>query len=210
MSAPHLRPVDPSSFPEYPPELSDPDLTRGYFMMFWHRRWLSSRLCLTASMAVQGAALNLYAIAQEQIPVGSLPADHKLLARLLRVSDGEWQSWMSEPVTPLHGWQEYVSGDDIVFGHPVVIEVALAAAAKREERRLSSEDRAIAKRRERLAVQMREVGCSEKVCSDSALVAWLDEWLVSNHVGQRRRPHVDVSIERGLRVAFTEGKFKGG
>lgn len=202
-----MRVVDVDTLPAYPEDLCDPELARNYFVMFQHRRWLSSRMCLTASLAVQGAAQNLFWIAQEQNPIGSLPRDHQLIARLLRVTDHQWQELMAEAVTPLHGWSEYAHDGEIVLGHPVVIEVAQNAAAKREERRLSSEGRAVAKRRERLAVLMSELGCSDKVCQDGGLVAWLDDWLVENHPGQRRRPSIDGSLQRGLEAAHRAGKF---
>ncbi|MBB3986160.1 hypothetical protein GGQ68_002498 [Sagittula marina] len=200
--------VDANTSPEqYPEELCDPELARNYFVMWHHRRWLSSRLCLTASLAVQGAAQNLFWLSQEQNPIGSLPSDHVLLARLLRITDHEWNGLMAEAVTPLHGWQQYIYGNEILLGHPVVIEVACNAAAKREERKLSNQGRSVNKRRERLAESMGEIGCSAKVCQDAHLVAWLDGWLVENHPGQRRRPAIESSIQRGLEAAHRAGLF---
>lgn len=208
MAQTYLRAVEVQDLPEYPVELCDPDLTRNYFLMFWHRRWRSSKLCLKGSLAVKGAALELYFIAQDQIPVGSLPADHEILALLLRISSGQFADLMAEPVNPLHGWHEYQHNGEVVLGHPVVMEVAFAALEKREARKLSNEDRAVAKRRERLADLMAELGCSRAVCADAALVAWIDDWLLKHHTGQRRRPGVDASVGRGLQAAFSDGGFK--
>lgn len=203
-----LRAIQSDDLPEYPEQLLSPDLSRDYFLMFWHQRWLQSRLCLTASMAVQGAALNLYMIAQGNIPKGSLPSDHTLIARLLRVSDAEWQGYMREAITPLHGWREYNANGEVVLGHDVVIEVAIAASEKREARALSNQERAVAKRRERLVVLMRENGCTDAVCQDSALVEWLDEWLSQNHRGRRQRPQVDASLAAALRAAAKAGMLR--
>ena len=57
---------------------------------------------MTAAHLVQGAALNLLFLSRKQTPVGSLPVDDKVLARLLRVDLGEWLGWMAQPITPLH------------------------------------------------------------------------------------------------------------
>jgi hypothetical protein len=206
MTARRLQSVpDPCDLPEYPPELFQPDLTRGYFMMMWHHRWLSSRLCLTGSLAVQGAALNLYMHAQTQLPVGSLPADHAIIARLLRVTDEAWHGLMQEHITPLHGWTHYAAGAEVVLGHPVVIEVAMAALERHEARRLSREDQAVRARRLRLVDLLREIGCSDALCGDARAVAWIDDWLVRHHPGQRRRPQVEASISRALKAASAEG-----
>lgn len=206
----HLRPVDPAALEAYPDELCDPKLTNDYFTAFWHDRWLSSCTHLTATMAVQGAALNLFFYARKQVPVGSLPSDQTVLARMLRVSEEEWRGMMAQPITPLHNWTEYAYGGGIVLGHPVVIEVAQDALDRREARKVSNDAKAVAQRQMRLVALMREHGCAPPVCADRTLVAWLDDWLLENHRGQRRLPQISASLTRALRAAAGEGVLNSG
>lgn len=206
----HLQPVDPVDLEDYPEALSDPALANDYFTKFWHSRWLSSRLHLSASLAVQGAALNLFFLARSQTPVGSLPRDQRLLARLLRISDVEWGHLMAEDITPLHGWRAYRFGDDVVLGHAVVIEVAIDAMDRREARKQSTEERAVRERRRRLVPMLRTVGLDARACADATLVGWLDDWLIANHHGQRRSPQIESSIARALRAAGDAGVMSRG
>lgn len=210
--AQHLRSVSGiDDLPEYPPDLCDPRLTSDFFTMFWHDRWFSSRLHLTATLAVQGAALNLFFLSRKQVPVGSLPDDDAILARLLRVDYHEWVGLRAQPVGPLHNWRPYRYEGEVVLGHPVVIEVARDALHRREERKASSEAKAVSQRQARLADLMRENGLDKALCEDRVLVERIDAWLVENHRGQRRRPQIDASLQRALRHAVSEGWIgKGG
>lgn len=210
MSRSMLRPVDVEALEDYPAALARPEAATDYFTKFWHDRWLSSRLHLTGSLEVQAAALNLFFYARKQMPIGSLPVDHRILARLLRVSDGQWHGLMDQDPNPLHGWTEYRFGEGVVLGHPVVIEVALDAVDRREQRRLSNEEKSVRERRRRLMTTMRDVGCSEAVIKDWALVSWLDDWLARNHRGRRQSPQIEQSLQRALRAAQDAGKFNGG
>ncbi|WP_305972659.1 MULTISPECIES: hypothetical protein [unclassified Mameliella] len=206
----HLRPIEVEDMPEYPQELCDPSGATDYFTKFWHDRWLSSRLHLTASLEVQAAALNLFFYARKQNPIGSLPVDQRMLARLLRISDGQWHELMNQEITPLHGWREYSHDGGVVLGHPVVIEVAQDALDRREARKLANDDKAVQERRRRLVGTLRQCGCSEPMTKDWALVCWLDDWLAANHHGQRRFPQIQHSVERALRAAAAEGRLNKG
>lgn len=210
MRTPHLRTIDPNDLPDYPDALRDPSLTSDYFTKFWHDRWLSSRAHLRASMAVQGAMLNLFFYARKQTPVGSLPADHGDLARLLRVSDSDWSRMMAEPITPLHHWTEYMADDEVVLGHPVVIEVALDALDRREARKASNGERAVRERRRRLVLLMGDMDFSEAVRKDDRLVGWVDDWLQENHRGRRQRPQIDASLGRAMMAAQAAGVLNKG
>lgn len=207
---PGLRAVEDATLEDYPDQLCDAALATDYFTKFWHDRWLSSRLHLTASLEVQGAALNLFFLARKQTPIGSLPVDQRLLARLLRVSDREWEGLMAQDITPLHQWREYAHDGTVVLGHPVVIEVSLDALDRREARRLANDDKAVRERRRRLQVTMREAGVSEPAIKDWSLVCWLDEWLCANHHGQRRFPQIQHSLSRALQAASAAGQLNRG
>lgn len=210
MQAGHLRPVE-ADIPDYPDELCDPRLTSDYFTAFWHDRWLSSRLHLKAAMSVQGMALNLFFHARKQNPVGSLPSDQDMLVSLLRVTKEEWRGAMAQEITPLHNWSEYRYRDSIVLGHPVVIEVARDALDRREARKLSNEAKAVQQRQARLVDVLRgePFKCQAAILDDAALIERLDEWLTTNHRGQRRMPQFAHSVERALHHATKQGWIGG-
>ncbi|WP_422074126.1 hypothetical protein [Tranquillimonas rosea] len=202
-----FRPVDTNDLDDYPAELSDPKLTTDHFTAFWHDRWLNSELFLTAPLDVQAAALNLFFVARKQTPVGSLPDNDVMLAKLLRIELAAWSELRSRSISPLHNWRPYHHEGRIVLGHPVVIEVALDALHRREKREAAQSEKAIAERRRRLSATLAEMNCADAVCKDGALISWLDEWLCENHHGQRRMPGLKLSIQNGLNAAAREGRL---
>lgn len=211
MTAPAFRVIDPEGLPDYPAELIGVPPGTDYFLRLYHTRWLNSHLHIHGSMAVQGMALNLYFIARQQNPMGSLPVCHETLARFLRVDQREWDRAMSEKVTPLHGWREYALPDGaVVLGHEVVIAEALDAINRREARAATNTEKAAAARINRLGQMLRDMGPEYvAIAQDQGLLVKLDEWLLRHHPGQRRQPQITTSINRGLRAGQQEGWFKG-
>lgn len=197
--------VDIGSLPDYPDDLMDVPPATDFFVKFFHNRWLNSRLHLTASMAVQGMAMNLFMIARNQNPMGSLPHDEAVIARMLRVSIEEWSGAKAQQIGPLHGWRQYRAGSDIVLGHPVVIEGCQDAIHRREAREAGNEEKRAAQRLKRLAEAMAKIGCVKEICSDAVLLQRLDQWLSENHKGQRRQPQFDAWIARALQHAERAG-----
>lgn len=197
--------VEVTALPEYPVELVDARLTSDYFTMFWHDRWLNSELCLTAPLDVQGAALNLYFIARKQNPVGSLPDNDDMLAKLLRVDLATWQDLRGRRISPLHGWSSYTVNGKRVLGHSVVIEVALDALTKRVAREASNDERAVKMRQVRLREAMIDIRCDVTLTNDKILIERMDAWLMENHIGQRRMPKFQGSLERAISHAVAQG-----
>ena len=191
--------------PEYPADLIDARMTSDYFTVFWHDRWLNSELCLTARMDVQGTALNLFWIARKQNPIGALPANDDMLAKLLRIDREYWLELKGRPISPLHNWQRMRAGEKIVLGHPVVIEIALDALGRREIREAAQSEKAAAMRVKRLGEMMVEIGCDARMADDRALLGRLDDWLLENHKGQRRMPRFETSLKAALRHAEAAG-----
>lgn len=197
--------VSADDLPEYPADLMDAPPAADFFIKFFHIRWLNSRLHLTASQQVQGMALNLFMISRSQNPMGSLPNDEAVIARLLRVSQEEWRSAVAQPIGPLHGWRQYRASDQVVLGHAVVIEGCQDAINRREAREAGNEEKRAAQRLKRLAETMHSIGCGKDMCADAVLVQRIDEWLLANHNGQRRRPQFDALIRRALDHASRMG-----
>lgn len=201
-----FAPVDFDALPEYPRDLVDAGPSADHFIRLFHHRWLNSALHLRASMRVQGMALNLFMFARQQNPLGSLPNDRDMLARLLRVSPGEWSDALTEAPGPLHGWRQYRGPQGVVLGHAVVIEEALDSLARRAEREMSRTSRAEAARLTRLREVVTDMGRDYARVYDAAdKLAALDAWLTEHHRGRRVRPQLDSSIARG-----TDALVRGG
>ncbi|MEQ5872588.1 hypothetical protein J4E08_22255 [Sagittula sp. NFXS13] len=208
MARPDFAVVGGAPPEEYPRELWDPDLTRDFFTMFHQDEWFAGKLHLRASVAVQGAALNMIFASKKRTPVGSLPHDEEDIASLIRVRWDVWEGLKREPLNQMHGWREYLFGDELVYGNPDVIRMAKAALTAREERALSSEAKAISMRRSRLVETMRESGVSSETLANAEIIEWLDNWLLENHQGPRRKPQILVSIQRSLHAAQMAGVFR--
>lgn len=204
-----IRLIDDEAMPNYPDDLIDVRMTSDYFTVFWHDRWLNSELCLKAKMDVQGAALNLFFIARKQNPIGSLPDDDLMLAKLLRIDAEQWHDLKHRRISPLHNWQHYNARGKIILGHPVVIEVAQDALHRRESREAASTEKATNLRLDRLRRSMADIRVSKGVLADQSLIERLDVWLLEHHKGQRRMPRFEASLNAALRHAEREGWFRG-
>ncbi|TMV86124.1 hypothetical protein FGG78_20135 [Thioclava sp. BHET1] len=208
MAAPALRavaPTDLASIPDYPIERST-RLTAHYFMMWWHDRWLNSTMHLKASYEVQGVAVALFSIAQRQTPIGTLPDDDEMLAKLLRMDLARWRDLVSLPVSPLHNWSRCNCEGEIRLMHPVVLEVAMDAITRRDVREAKASERAVAKRSERLRLALSEMGCDRAVIGDEVLIERMDKWLLESCHGNRTR----LVYERALEHAARMGWFNAG
>jgi hypothetical protein len=128
---------------------------------------------------------------------------------LLRLPLDVWQDLRARSVGPLHRWRRMRAGDQIVLGHPVVIDVARDAMHRRAANQASSEEKAIYARQKRLRELMALMKCSKAMIDDAFLVERLDHWLLENHRGQRRMPQFEQSMRRALMHAGKEGWING-
>ena len=203
-SAPRL--IEADELPVYPVDREE-RLEGHYFTKFWHDRWLNSQLHLTATLEVQACALNLFFLSQKQTPVGTLPDDDAILAKLLRIDLALWRDLRTRRITPLHGWHPCRCGDEIRLNHPVVTEVVLDAIARREARETSNSQKAVYQRLRRLREALGGLGCGKEVLANDLLIERLDEWLLHHCHG--RRTH--SAYARALQHAAADGWFtKGG
>lgn len=172
-----------------------------YFMAWHHHRWLNSTLHLMASYEVQGIAVALFSLAQEQAPMGTLPDDDAVIARLLRMDLARWQDLRRAAVPPLWRWYRVTCAGEVRWAHPVVLEVLLAAKERREVRDLSKDDQAERRRVDRLRLRLGEIGVSQTILGDRVVIETMDEWLVTHCKGRR----VDMWLRRVLEWATREG-----
>ena len=204
MIAQVAKPVLSADLPLYPIG-RDVRLPSHYFTMIQHYRWFNSELHLTADMAVQGAALNLFLFAQCQLPLGTLPNDDIMLSRLLRIDLTAWRALRDRPMGALHKWQPCLCGDEVRLMHPVVLEVLQDAISKREMRETSNEEKAVYARLQRLRKALAEMGCTRTVIGDEVLIGRLDAWLVDNIRGQRRIPAYQAALKHAAQMGWLDG-----
>lgn len=123
---------DVSDLPEYPVSKSERLESHSWFE-WHHNRWLSSRLCLLCDPVVGFYALNLFSICQNEAPVGTLPTEERLLARLLGIDLGVWQDLSGREISPLYNWHPVNCEGEVRLAHPVVTELVTKAIGKRED-----------------------------------------------------------------------------
>lgn len=202
-----LVPVEsgPDGLTEYPLP-RDLRLPTHFFIPWHFNRWLNSRLHLTGSYEVQGVAVALYSLAQLQAPVGTLPVDDAMLARLLRMDLVRWRDLCRADPSPLHGWRPCQSDGERRWYHPVVLEVLEDAVRRREARELSNEARARDKRIERTRAVLKELGCSEPMLADRAAMDEIETYLADTCRGRRTQ----AVYLRALRWANEQGIWNRG
>lgn len=181
----HLSPVPDDGPFRYPISRAD-RLDGQTFVKFWHHRWLASDMHLMASYEVQGMALALFSLAQTQSPMGTLPRNTAIVARLLRVDERHFDSLCRHAYGPMSGWQPCITdGGEIRLYHPVVLEQVQDAMERREVWLQKKSAGAVAERRRRLVKALRELGVSERAVSDAALIERMDDWLTETWKGKR-------------------------
>lgn len=162
----------------------------SHFYMNWHHDWwLNSEFKLLADKEVRAIGFDLFNIAQKQDPVGTLPLDERILARLVGEPLEEWQRLMQRPIPPLYNWHQCrCSNGHVRLYHPVVLKVAQEALGFREDRLAKREADRERKRLTDLPEKMLRAGASTGMTEDATLVLQFDQFLVDHfdHRGQRR------------------------
>lgn len=202
-----LQMVSVADLPEYPIS-AESRLDSHYFIQFNHDRYDRSAFRRKAyrDPEVGFFGMELFFKSHGETPLGTLPADDESLAFLLGLPLDRWLSLKDRSFSPLYNWSPVrCDNGEIRLAHPVVQEVMKAALAGHLEHKASNENKAVYARRKRLVDVLRECGCGDDLCGDEFAVAWIDDWLIKYHTGQRRMPQIQQSISRALRDATTEG-----
>lgn len=185
-------------------------LESHFFITFHHRRWLNSDFRNLADRDVRAVGFDLYCIAQDQAPVGTLPCDERLLAKLTGESLEGWKSLCARPVTPLHNWRRCMTDQgEVRLYHPVVLKIAQDALGLREdhlERKAADRER---KRLKDLPGQIIRAGGTTRMAEDEAFVIRLDQWLLDHHDGRQRRPNVVREALEQMALDDAPGRIGG-
>lgn len=185
IASPSIQLIDASDIEEYPIP-TDQRLESHFYVEMHFRRWLNSRFCMLADPEVGFYGINLFFVAQDQSPVGTLPIDDRLLAKYLNIDIDRWQSLCGREISPLYNWKKVRCSDgEIRWAHPVVTEMAVKALGSK---RKNAADKAKARERKRLKdlTQMLERIGAKRLMSNPGFVERLDAWLVQHRPDSNR------------------------
>ncbi|KIC42225.1 hypothetical protein RA27_02205 [Ruegeria sp. ANG-R] len=196
-AAAHMRLVDSEDLFEYP--IRTGERLESHFFMTWRfDRWMHSEFRLLADKEVRAVGFDLFCIAQKESPVGTLPLDERLLARLVGETLDEWRRLMERPVTPLYNWKECrCDNGQMRLYHPVVLEIAQEALGLRDDKMAKREADRERKRIAELPDKMLRAGAPKGMTEDQTLVLQFDQFLVDHFDvnGQRRVPLIRKALE---------------
>ena len=169
--------IDAAQLPDYPIPVG----TRldGHSWFQFHHAWFrASDFRRRADEAVRAVWLDLIVAAQDEDPVGTLPAEPQALAWLARLPLERWIDLSGREVSPLYGWERCrVSDGRVRLFHPKLLQVTESAARTKLE---AAARRAADRERKRL-VELRDkvlaAGGSQRMADDAAFISRLDDHL---------------------------------
>lgn len=200
MTASLPRLVDAAALPAYP--IGSDTRINNWFFRWETRRWLNSEVFLKADPDVGYCYLNLIFISQDQVPIGTLPDDRWLLAKLLRLDRDRFDGLCARDPSPLQHWRRCVSDQgEVRLMHPFVTATLEDQLADRDRRDAAVSRDAERQRIRRLREAMPQAGFSASEAADDELVDRLDRWLAETVKSGRRTPAV---YERAYAMAVRQ------
>lgn len=192
-----IRLVDSDTLYEYP--IPSGERLDSHFFITWRFDWwLHSEFRLLADKEVRAVGFDLFNIAQKEDPVGTLPVDERLLARLAGESLEEWRRLMERPIGPLYNWKQCrCDNGHVRLYHPVVLKIAQDALGLREDRLAKREAERERKRLDALPDKMLRSGAPKGMTEDPVMVLQFDQFLVDyfDAMGQRRPAMIRKALE---------------
>lgn len=192
--------VDLDQIEEYPLTVDD-RLDSHYFMPWERRRWLNSDMRLRGTPECRALYFDLINISYDQAPVGTLPVDLDLLAKMLFVDHAHFTQLCKLEFGPLHKWIRVRCGGEIRFMHSMVLRSLQDAIARREDNRARNDAANVAKRLQRLRSTI--AGYHADLARNDAAVRWIDEWLQAEGCEYRSASWVERGIARWSDHAFS-------
>lgn len=194
-----LQVISGGDLDEYPLTVED-RLDSHYFMTWERRRWLNSDMRLRGEPECRAYFFDLINIAYDQAPVGTLPDDYELLAKMLMIDASWFRQLCQLDYGPLHKWRRVKCGAEIRLAHPMVLRSLQEAIARREDNRAKNDAANIAKRLQRLRITL--LAYNKDVGGNDAAVRWIDEWLVGEGCEYRASSWIERGISRWMDHSF--------
>ena len=174
--------VDAAAVENYPISHQDRLNTHFYVEMHYHR-WLTSDSRLLADLDVRSVMLDLYFLAQDQLPVGTLPTDERILAKLVGVDLSQWKSLCQREVGPLHKWKQCLCDGEVRLMHPVVLEIAQKALTSKKKNSEKSANDRFRKRMGTIAGNLKRMPGMARFADSPQMVEQISVWLDENYPG---------------------------
>ncbi|MCA0848322.1 hypothetical protein [Salipiger thiooxidans] len=190
----HLRAVDDmDDLPVYPFTRED-RLESHYFMAWERRRWLNSDMRMKGRPECRALYFDLICISFEQSPIGTLPDDMSLLAKLTHTDLGHFEQLCGAAYGPLHKWRRCRCEDEegVRLYHPVVLRTLNEAVSRKEDNRARMEAANIQKRLQRLRTTV--AGFTPDLAKNDAAIRWMDEWLVAEGCEYRNATWIERAM----------------
>lgn len=183
-----IRLVDSEDIFEYP--ISSSERLESHSWIAWHfRRWLKSEFRNLAEPDVRAVGFDLFCEAQDEAPVGTLPMDERLLAKLGGVTLEEWRRLCDRPIGPLYGWHACrCDNGHMRLYHKTVLEMAKEALGMREDHLEKLEAERERKRLKALPERIVRAGGSTRMAEDAAFILQFDQFLEEEFPEAQRRP----------------------
>lgn len=178
-----LKPVSAGEVPVYPIDVGE-RLESHYFVEFHYQRWLTSDTRLLADLEVRAVFLDLIYLAQTQSPVGTLPTNPKLLAKLVGVSQEVFDSLCQREIGPLHNWALCLCNGVQRLHHPVVTEIALKAVKSKRRNAAKNADDRMRKRIKSIRDILRiKIPGGKRVAGSDEMVNRISDWIEDAYPG---------------------------
>ncbi|MEM7061384.1 MAG: hypothetical protein AAF557_27720 [Pseudomonadota bacterium] len=183
-----MTPIGADDLFEYPIATSE-RLDTHYFMMFHHRRWSKSDFRLKSDLDVRAVGLELFFVADELAPVGTLPTDEFTLAKLVGVTLEVWRSLAVRGTPPLYNWHRCITdlGETRLY-HPVVLEMITGSFESRQRAEDKKERERERKRMAALPDQLVRAGFSPDLIDNHILLVQVDQYLFEHFPNRQRCP----------------------
>ncbi|PIE10038.1 MAG: hypothetical protein CSA72_10515 [Rhodobacterales bacterium] len=180
-----LPTVDVTSLPEYP--ISAAERLDSHWFVQWNlRRWRGSEFRRLAyeDPEVGFYGRELFDLAQDESPIGTLPCDDEALAFLLRMAPSQWRELAGRDVSPLHGWHRVMCDNgQIRLAHPVVTEVAKEALDGKRRNATKNADDRMRKRLGTIAGHLRAIPGTGQMAEQEERLNAISDWIDSAYPG---------------------------
>lgn len=184
--------VSSDELPEYPLGAEE-RLDSHYFMAWERRRWLNSDMRLRGTPECRALYFDLINISYDQSPIGTLPQELDLLAKLLLVDPAHLRALSALDYGPLHNWTPCRCDGEIRLMHGMVVKSLKEALARREDNRARVEAANSAKRLMRLRTTL--AGYNGDLAKNDAAIRWIDEWLLREGCAKRTASWIERAMQ---------------
>lgn len=194
--------VDATTLVEYPIP-ADTRLDSHHFVSWEFRRWLHSQMRMKGQPECRAYYFDLINIAHDETPVGTLPRDMEVLAKLLYCDLGQFQRLCAGPYGPLYQWEPCIADGEVRLYHPMVLQTVQDSIMRKEHNRARTEAAARDKRLQRLRTRVGSL--DQAVGQNDAAIMAMDEWLVEQGCSTRTEMWIHRAMEWWLSRKFKPG-----